>query len=1052
MSCDGNRHKYFEQLAQRADVRRALGLSEPAETAMALERLYQLAQSAGVAASKGGGEREVTVETELTRALFNRMRAMGIKPPTHSADGLPKTAARFGYGQIERLLRAVDNGGQIPRMAVSISRKVAADACRRPILQQTMQGQQNALSAVGFDAKGYYRCANCGRFASQKYGHVCPRTATSADLSRMLQRRLGLPESAFQGYNIDALGNLLEQARERGTVTMIHALTGATQEVTLDGIPQAMMAGYMPVEWNGTAVPVITDDLRVVNVLNADGLTMAAEDIGAVHALAQYYGITIPPDAPVMNAYRAISTGSPLHQVSTQADVPLEGGQEYDLGHFIGTEFRKGDARGTFVEVGGRRYAVYARSRNPADRSIARGRFAAVPDDVVVGRTLPAAIGILAESGVSEANGKIEVYDKNEQLLAVYDPSTNTAGDTRGNTNASAEQMAAVLAYRMLYPSSAFDYALIHDFGQFKQGTGSPLAAADSAYLTLRSMLESGATLQLGATLGAGRCPRCGQFIGQGAHFCPADQRPAEVPVPPVPVELPEVVLDAPNGLHDLPAIPPAAPPVQVQVSMPENFASELASAVAGLLSARPLAENSPQPHLEAVLGQLAAILAAQQEILQRLVQQQQQQPLPAPAASASVLDAEKFGETVARIVAQSIPAAAQAPVVVTGDGTVAARPRRCPRCGQFMDENHQCPPRQERKGQQTRPADAPPCEVEKILDGIVMAAPDLYLDQVPEEWGGKRATPLPENVPEWKSDEEYEMGQQERTIYNLIALQLRKKSKRPTNRAFGLYGPAGTGKNTIARMLAANLKCDDGKQGLPYYEINITPDMDIAQAIGEVVLTTDENGNTVSRVRLGPIGQCAASGGVVAINEIVRAPKLATALQSIIEDGEISIPTPEGGTYKVPVHPSAIFVSTWNPGYEGDADRPAQAFLSRILALPLSYPSKEEQIRRIQAHFESEGLEMPKQEILDAAVGFWNDVRLLTGGTGQSPQVGAYSPTRTTPGPRELARFVEIGTRSNWENALLSLEIICDQDAEYRQAQVAALHDRFEAHFAGLI
>jgi hypothetical protein len=44
-----------------------------------------------------------------------------------------------------------------------------------------------------------------------------------------------------------------------------------------------------------------------------------------------------------------------------------------------------------------------------------------------------------------------------------------------------------------------------------------------------------------------------------------------------------------------------------------------------------------------------------------------------------------------------------------------------------------------------------------------------------------------------------------------------------------------------------------------------------------------------------------AASGGVAAINEIVRSPKLATALQSIIEDGEISIPTPEGGTYKIP-------------------------------------------------------------------------------------------------------------------------------------------------------
>jgi hypothetical protein len=96
---------------------------------------------------------------------------------------------------------------------------------------------------------------------------------------------------------------------------------------------------------------------------------------------------------------------------------------------------------------------------------------------------------------------------------------------------------------------------------------------------------------------------------------------------------------------------------------------------------------------------------------------------------------------------------------------------------------------------------------------------------------------------------------------------------------------------------------------------------------------------------------------------------------------------------------PSAIFIATWNPGYEGDADRPAQAFLSRITALPLDYPDKDEQIRRVKAHFEKEGLEMPKDEIPDAAVGFWNDLRLLTGSTGQMPQVCASSPTRTTPG-----------------------------------------------------
>lgn len=282
--------------------------------------------------------------------------------------------------------------------------------------------------------------------------------------------------------------------------------------------------------------------------------------------------------------------------------------------------------------------------------------------------------------------------------------------------------------------------------------------------------------------------------------------------------------------------------------------------------------------------------------------------------------------------------------------------------------------------------------------------------------------------------------------------MQLRKKSKKPTNRAFGLYGPAGTGKNTIARQLAACLRTEDGKQGLPYYEINVTPEMDIQQAIGEVVLTSDENGNTVSQVRLGPVGIAAATGGVVAINEIVRSPKLATALQSIIEDGEISVPTPEGGAVKLPVHPSAIFVTTWNPGYEGDAERPAKAFLSRILALPLPYPSKEAQIRRLKAYFNQQGLEAPRDEILDAAVNYFAELRVLTGETGQTPQIGTMSPTSTAPGPRELARFVEIGTQMDWEAALKTLEVICDQDPEARAEQVSILRDRFEAHFGALL
>jgi len=1062
MSCDRNRHKYFERLAQRADVQRALGL-DATGCSQALERLYQTGQSVGTLKSATEpNELELNLETEMTRSLFERMRALGIKPPTHSADGLPRPGARWGYGQIERLLQAIEGGKPLPAVAASIAEKTRAGFYPRPpaadpggYLNRATAQHAGALSAVGFDEGGYYRCANCGRFASQKYEHVCPRTATSADLSRMLQRRLGLPEGAFQGYSADPLGALLERARASGEVEMIHALTGRIERLTLDGIPQAVMAGFVPVEWKDHAVPVISENLvNVVGVINADGLARVAENLPAVQQIAQAYGLNLDASSPCMNAYQAMTQSTPLSLVApagrSEQAMTLEGGQEYDLGHFIGTEFRKHDARGTFVEIGGKRYGVYARSQNPADKSSARGRFAVDAREIVVGRTLPAAIGILAEGSVTEtAGGQIEVYDRNGQLLAVYDPASGTAGDIRGHSNASAEQMAAVLAGRMLHPSSVFDYALIQDFAAFRQGNSSPIAAADSGYLAVRQALEGGGRLRLGARLGDGvrRCPRCGQFVGQGVHVCPTERK-AE----PLPAEPPVVVHPPGDEVPALAAAQVAPQAVQVSVAVPETFAQDLAAAVGELLSARPASGDNEQ--LSALLDRLTSLLAAQQEALQKLAQARlDEEKLGAAIARglpAGGVDLEKLSLAIAGAVARSAPP----PVIVSGEGNAAAAraAAKCPRCGQFMSADHQCPPRQERRGQRTRPAEAPPCEVEKILDGIVMAAPDLYLDNVPEEWGGKRAVPLPENIPEWKSDEEYEMGQQERTIYNLIALQLRKKSKRPTNRAFGLYGPAGTGKNTIARMLAANLQCADGKQGLPYYEINITPDMDIAQAIGEVVLTSDENGSTVSRVRLGPIGLCAAGGGVVAINEIVRAPKLATALQSIIEDGEISIPTPEGGTYKVAVHPGALFVTTWNPGYEGDADRPAQAFLSRILALPLDYPAREEQVRRLRAWFAAEGLPPPADEILDAAVGFWNDLRLLSGSSGQTPQIGALSPTRTTPGPRELARFVEIGTRSGWEDALLTLEIICDQDAEYRQTQVGILRERFEAHFAGLV
>lgn len=88
MSCEGNRLKFFEQ------AQAALGLD-----AQALERVYQAGKA------KGLSPEEEDRATQKTRWLFADMQTAGLKPPTHSADGLPKMAARAGYAAIFDYLR-----------------------------------------------------------------------------------------------------------------------------------------------------------------------------------------------------------------------------------------------------------------------------------------------------------------------------------------------------------------------------------------------------------------------------------------------------------------------------------------------------------------------------------------------------------------------------------------------------------------------------------------------------------------------------------------------------------------------------------------------------------------------------------------------------------------------------------------------------------------------------------------------------------------------------------------------------------------------------------
>jgi hypothetical protein len=214
--------------------------------------------------------------------------------------------------------------------------------------------------------------------------------------------------------------------------------------------------------------------------------------------------------------------------------------------------------------------------------------------------------------------------------------------------------------------------------------------------------------------------------------------------------------------------------------------------------------------------------------------------------------------------------------------------------------------------------------------------------------------------------------------------------------------------------------------------------------------------------------------GSVICINEVVRNPKLMTALQSMIEDGEVQVEGPEGGLVRVPVHPSTVFICTWNPGYEGDAERPGMAPLSRMTTFRLDRASAEEQVKRVEAWFAGMGdaedgdttdaIERRRQEILQqdykipaditpsnaevqAAVAFFDELALLTGGGVGSRQIGLNSRTPTTPGPRELNKFLMMGKTTDWDAALETLKIYCDQDDQFSD-QWNLVSERFEAHF----
>ena len=347
MSCDGNRGKHFAHVAQHKALQDTFGSAPDAEAA--LEQIFNTARAQ---ARPGNGPLSAQAAAR-TQKLFGEMRGLGIKPPTHSPTGLPRKDAQFGYAAVQQTLEAIRSGTTLPALA-------------RSVVEQKQQ-RARRLSSVKEDDGGYMRCANCGRFASRKNTHICPKTASHETLSKHLQRRLGVPETA---YGVEGLESLLSEARANGTVRMRHGFTGESVDVSLDGLPLALSTGFAPESWIGQTALAELADGRIVAVLNPDGMQTVQPAANAVSQAGAAYGLVVPPNIQVASA-----TSTPVvahHSIASSASTDVTGGQSYDLGHFIGTEFRKRGAQGDEIEINGTRYRVGERSQDPNDWSSAR--------------------------------------------------------------------------------------------------------------------------------------------------------------------------------------------------------------------------------------------------------------------------------------------------------------------------------------------------------------------------------------------------------------------------------------------------------------------------------------------------------------------------------------------------------------------------------------------------------------------------------------------------------------------------------------------------------
>jgi hypothetical protein len=116
MSCEQSQQQFFAHQAQRPELIQTFGSARLAQ--QALEEVFSVARGMAKQVLR---KKQIKQSVEArTRSLFDQMQRDGIKPPTHSKNGLPKLEAQVGYAFVQLTLESIEKGEKLPLIAQQV--------------------------------------------------------------------------------------------------------------------------------------------------------------------------------------------------------------------------------------------------------------------------------------------------------------------------------------------------------------------------------------------------------------------------------------------------------------------------------------------------------------------------------------------------------------------------------------------------------------------------------------------------------------------------------------------------------------------------------------------------------------------------------------------------------------------------------------------------------------------------------------------------------------------------------------------------------------------